>query len=231
MSRKTLFAAVVVACLVSGLAPAAEAQKQMTAFLRLEGIAGESADTKHRGDIDIESFGWSESQSGQGSPPGGGRASERVNAGSFQFSAYTSLASPRLFQTCAMGQRVKTAVLTVRSRAGLEYMTWRLTDVSVRPHARRVQPGIFEDRVRVPADPAQRPAGPAREGRMGSGPEQGLLSILRRGAGACRVQVPMAEKGHPRMPLPVPRLRADGIKGPDAIFSCARRGFSGRPPA
>lgn len=134
MRRKTLFVVIAVAGLVFGLAPAAEAQKQMNAFLRLEGIAGESADAKHRGEIDIESFGWSESQTGSGSQPGGGRSSERINAGSFQFSAYTSQASPRLFQACATGQRVKTAVLTVRNRSGLEYMTWRLTDVSVRDY-------------------------------------------------------------------------------------------------
>lgn len=134
MSRKTLFAAIVVTCLVSGLAPAAEAQKQINAFLRLDGIAGESTDARHKGDIDIESFGWSESQAGAIGQPGGARPAERVTMGSFQFSAYTSQASPRLFQMCALGQFIKTAVLTVRSRSGLEYMTWRLTDVMVRDY-------------------------------------------------------------------------------------------------
>jgi type VI secretion system secreted protein Hcp len=33
------------------------------AFLKLEGIKGESTDAKHKGEIDIESFGWGAQQS------------------------------------------------------------------------------------------------------------------------------------------------------------------------
>jgi type VI secretion system secreted protein Hcp len=135
MSRRVFTVLIVVAGLVSGIVSFAEAQKTMNAFLRIEGIVGESTDAKHRGEIDIESFGWSESQVGAGgSAGGGGRATGRTNMGGFQFSAFTSQASPKLFQMCAAGQFIKSVILTVRNRAGLETMTWRLSDVTVRDY-------------------------------------------------------------------------------------------------
>lgn len=135
MSKRVFIVLIVVAGFISGIVSVAEAQKTMNAFLRIDGIAGESTDARHRGEIEIESFGWSESQAGMaGSTGGGGRATGRPNMGGFQFSAFTSQASPRLFQMSAAGQFVKSVILTVRSRAGLEYMTWRLSDVLVRDY-------------------------------------------------------------------------------------------------
>ena len=133
MSRKMLIVVIAVTALVSGLASIAEAQKTLNAFLRIDGVTGESTDAKHRGEIEIESFGWSESQAVSGGP-GSGRMADRINMGRFQFSAFTSQASPRLFQICATGQFVKNVILTVRNRTGLEYMTWRLSDAAVRDY-------------------------------------------------------------------------------------------------
>lgn len=135
MSRKVFILFIVVAGFVSGIVSDAQAQKTMNAFLRIDGIAGESTDSRHRGEIDIESFGWSESQVGAGgSAGGGGRATGRTNMGGFQFSAFTSQASPKLFQMSAAGQFIKNVILTVRNRAGLETMTWKLMDVTVRDY-------------------------------------------------------------------------------------------------
>ena len=133
MSKRVFNVLIVVAGFVSGIVSIAEAQKTMNAFLRIDGIVAESTDNRHRGEIEIESFGWSESQTGMaGSTGGGGCATGRTNMGGFQFSTFTSQASPKLFQMCAAGQFIKNAILTVRNRAGLATMTWRLMDVTVR---------------------------------------------------------------------------------------------------
>ena len=53
------------------------------AFLKLDGIKGESADAKHKGEIDIMSFSWGLAQTGVSATGGGG------GAGKVQLSGYS----------------------------------------------------------------------------------------------------------------------------------------------
>jgi type VI secretion system secreted protein Hcp len=41
-------------------------------FLRIDGIEGESADAKHKGEIDVLSWSWGASNTGSGAGAGGG---------------------------------------------------------------------------------------------------------------------------------------------------------------
>ncbi len=50
-------------------------------FLKIEGIAGESTDAKHKGEIEVESFSWGVSQSASPSPGVGGAAGAATVAG------------------------------------------------------------------------------------------------------------------------------------------------------
>jgi type VI secretion system secreted protein Hcp len=102
-------------------------------FLRIDGIAGESTDAKHKGEIAVQTFLWGETLSG--SPLGGGGGAGKLNAGPLIFTARASKASPLLLLACASGQHIKSAVLSAR-RAGagkgqLDYLTIALTDVLV----------------------------------------------------------------------------------------------------
>lgn len=100
-------------------------------FLKVDGVDGESADAKHKGTIDVLSFGFGVVQS---APAGGGRA----GAGKASFQDLhvvfrTEKASPRLFVGCAAGEHFKNAVLTAR-RAGkgqVEFLKLTLSDVVV----------------------------------------------------------------------------------------------------
>ncbi len=79
-------------------------------FLKVDGIAGESQDERHRGEIEVE--GWSFG----GAQPGGGQIGVGGGTGEFaalpfQFTAKVSKASPKLFQACATGQHLKVATL------------------------------------------------------------------------------------------------------------------------
>lgn len=87
-------------------------------FLKLDGIDGESTDSKHKGEIDLESWSWGETQTGSHSAGGGGGAG-KVHMQDFHFVMRMNKASPKLMLACATGEHIKKAVLTMR-KAGKE---------------------------------------------------------------------------------------------------------------
>jgi type VI secretion system secreted protein Hcp len=95
-------------------------------FLKIDGVAGESRDFKHKDEIDILSFSWGASQPGRGGAP-------KVQMEDMKFVMRVNKASPKLMLHCATGEHIKGAILTVR-KAGKdqqEYLKWTLTDVLV----------------------------------------------------------------------------------------------------
>src|SRR5258708_6839256 len=82
-------------------------------FLKVDGVDGESSDSKHKGWIDIESWSFSEAQTGTHSGGGGGGAG-KVAMQDFTFTTKVSKASPKLFLSCATGEHHKNALLTCR---------------------------------------------------------------------------------------------------------------------
>jgi type VI secretion system secreted protein Hcp len=102
------------------------------AFLKLDGIKGESADAKHKGEIDIMSFSWGMAQTGVSATGGGGGAG-KVHVHDFQITKKTDAASPLLFLNCANGAHIKEANFVVRKAGGeqLEFLKIKLTDVLV----------------------------------------------------------------------------------------------------
>lgn len=101
-------------------------------FLRIDGIPGESADSKHKGEIDVEAWSWGESNTGGGGPGGGGGAG-KVNMQDFSFTAKVSKASPALMLACASGKHHKGAVLSARKsgKPAAEFLTFSLSDILV----------------------------------------------------------------------------------------------------
>mgnify|MGYP003487809192 CR=1 FL=1 len=73
-------------------------------FLKIDGIDGESPDHKHKGEIQLESWSFGESQGGTHSSGGGGGAG-KVQMQDFHFVMKISKASPKLFLACACGQQ------------------------------------------------------------------------------------------------------------------------------
>jgi type VI secretion system secreted protein Hcp len=100
-------------------------------FLRIDGIAGESTDAAHRGEIDVISFAWGATNPATGAS-GTGSASGRPQIQDLSVAALTSKASPQLFLSCASGRHHASAVLTCR-RSGTqsEFFVIRLTEVVV----------------------------------------------------------------------------------------------------
>jgi type VI secretion system secreted protein Hcp len=101
-------------------------------FLKLDGIKGESTDSKHKGEIDIESFSWGATQSGTHSAGGGGGAG-KVQMQDFHFVMKVNTASPKLMEACATGEHIKSATLICR-KAGKdqqEFLKWTFSDLLI----------------------------------------------------------------------------------------------------
>jgi type VI secretion system secreted protein Hcp len=85
-------------------------------YLKIDGIQGESQDDKHKNEIDLESWSWGETNSGDAAYRGGEGAG-KVSAQDFHFTAKVNKSSPKLMEACASGEAIKNIVLTA-TKAG-----------------------------------------------------------------------------------------------------------------
>lgn len=102
-------------------------------FLKIDGIEGESQDSIHKGELQIESYEVGASQAHLASFTGGGSAAGKASFSAFTFLKKVDKSSPKLFLACANGQHLKSAVLVAR-KAGTEqkeYLKITLTEVLV----------------------------------------------------------------------------------------------------
>ena len=80
------------------------------AFLKLDGIEGESNDKTHKGEIEISSYSWGVANSGSFSHGGGG-GEGKATFQDLHFGMPMSKASPKLMSACATGKHIPSAVL------------------------------------------------------------------------------------------------------------------------
>lgn len=101
-------------------------------FLKVDGIDGESSDSKHKNEIEVESWSWGETQTGTHGAGGGGGAG-KVAMQDFHFVMRVNKASPKLMLACATGEHIKVAKLTCRKAGGeqQEYMVVTMSDLLV----------------------------------------------------------------------------------------------------
>ena len=101
-------------------------------FLKLDGIKGESKDSKHPDEIHIESFSWGMNQTGAHGAGGGGGAG-KVSVHDISVTKFLDKASPELMLACCNGKHIKEGLITVR-KAGenpVEYLKIKLVDVLI----------------------------------------------------------------------------------------------------
>lgn len=109
------------------------------AFLKIDGIDGESTDSKHKDWIEVLSYSHGVTQQSAGSASsGGGRSAGRSDHQDFSIVKSLDKASPKLNLACCNGEHIKSVTLTLH-RAGkdkVKYMEYKMSDVlvsSVRP--------------------------------------------------------------------------------------------------
>jgi type VI secretion system secreted protein Hcp len=102
------------------------------AFLKIDGIKGESMDATHKDEIQLESFSWGASNIGSHSSGGGGGAGKVVFQ-DFHFVMNSNRASPNLMGACATGKHIPSALLTLRKAGGKqqEFVKVKFTDLLI----------------------------------------------------------------------------------------------------
>jgi type VI secretion system secreted protein Hcp len=102
-------------------------------FIKFDGIKGESADVKHKDEIDVESWSFGETHPGSAGAGGGGGGAGKVSVQDFHFVMRMSRASTGLMKACATGQHIKLATLTARKagKGQQDYLTFKFHDVLV----------------------------------------------------------------------------------------------------
>ncbi len=114
------------------------------AFLKIDGVPGESTDDKHKDWLEVLSFHWGVSQPASGSSStAGGRSAERSDHSDFSIVKALDKTSPKLFLQCCNGTHIKEVKMELCRAAGdkQKYMEYKLSDViisSVRPAAARM---------------------------------------------------------------------------------------------
>ncbi|HZA11425.1 type VI secretion system tube protein Hcp [Mycobacterium sp.] len=101
-------------------------------FAKIGDIKGESADAKHRDEIEVVSFSWGVARTGSAAGGAGGGAGKAT----FQDLSIVhgiDKASPALLQACATGVHIKDTTITHRKagRSQQEFLIVKLTDVTV----------------------------------------------------------------------------------------------------
>jgi type VI secretion system secreted protein Hcp len=105
----------------------------LNAYLKLDGISGESNDRGHEDWIEVLSFSWGMAlQGGRGA--GGGGGAGKVTVHDITVSKRVDSSSPVLMKTCASGQHIKTGQLEVVRKGDRKqdpYLVIKLQDVLV----------------------------------------------------------------------------------------------------
>jgi type VI secretion system secreted protein Hcp len=101
-------------------------------FLKIDGIPGESTDSKHKDEIVLTSFSMGVSNAGSVSSGGGG-GEGKASFHDFNFTHKFDKASPLLMLACATGKHIATATMTARKagKAGFEFLFIKMNDVLV----------------------------------------------------------------------------------------------------
>jgi type VI secretion system secreted protein Hcp len=103
------------------------------AFLKIKGVDGESADGKHKKEIDVLSWSWGISNSAS-AHVGGGAGSGKANVQDLNVTKYVDASSTPLMLACASGKHFEEALLTVRKAGGdnpVEYLKVKMTTVFI----------------------------------------------------------------------------------------------------
>ena len=103
-------------------------------FLKIDGVDGETSDSKHKGEIEVLSFHWGVSQAITGTVSSSGTFSgQRCDMTAVAVVKQLDKASPKLAQGCAAGDHFKSATLTLCRSTGDKqpYMVYKLSDVLI----------------------------------------------------------------------------------------------------
>ena len=108
-----------------------ETNMAFDAFLKIDGIPGESTDDKHKDWIEILSFSYGVTQ--KRSPTPGGASAERADFADLSIVKALDKASPKIFAACASGKHLRTVTVELCRAGGdkVKYMEYKLSNCIV----------------------------------------------------------------------------------------------------
>lgn len=116
--------------IVASLALAGRAVAAVDAFLKIEGVKGESQEKP--GAIELKSWSFGAGRGGSLRQASSGRAGRGPDVSEIQITKLHDQASPKLMEAAATGRRFSEATLTVRKAGGEQpYLVYKLTDVMI----------------------------------------------------------------------------------------------------
>jgi type VI secretion system secreted protein Hcp len=101
------------------------------AFLKIDGMPGESTDDKHKDWIEVLSYNWGASQLASATASSaGGATAERANFQDFSIVKTLDKASPKLALACADGTHIKDVTIELCRAGGdkVKYMEYKMSD-------------------------------------------------------------------------------------------------------
>ena len=104
------------------------------AFLKVDGLEGESSDSKHKNEIEVLSFSWGVTQAITGTVSSSGTfTGQRADLTPLMIQKLFDKASPKAAQACAAGDHFASAVLTLCRASGDKqpYMEYKLGDILI----------------------------------------------------------------------------------------------------
>jgi type VI secretion system secreted protein Hcp len=104
------------------------------AFLKIDGVDGESTRKGFEKQMEIQSFSLGASNPSTIGAGGGGGGAGKVSISSFNIMKRSDSASPKLFNTCCQGDHYPTAVVTLNKSAGkapIDFIKYEFEEVYV----------------------------------------------------------------------------------------------------
>jgi type VI secretion system secreted protein Hcp len=102
-------------------------------FLKLDGITGESASSKHSGEIELHSWSWGASN--PTSIHGTGLSAGKVSISDISISKPVDKGSAKLLELCCTGKHIATGTLTCCKSTGdknpADFLTIKLTEIHI----------------------------------------------------------------------------------------------------
>lgn len=116
------------------------------AFMRIDGIPGESSDNKHKDWIEIQSYSHGATQqASKVVSTSGGATAERVDVGDFNIAKLVDKATPKLFEACCSGKHIKEVVIEVCRSGGdqLKFVEIKMEQVLITNYQHLANGALF----------------------------------------------------------------------------------------
>ena len=118
----------------------------MDAFMKIDGIEGESTDQQHPGWMEVLDFDFCIAQKvSKTASSAGGAGSERADFSEFTVTKLLDKASPLLAQACAEGRHIGTIDVELWRAGKVKYITYRLSNCMISAVSTHSEDGGFPE--------------------------------------------------------------------------------------